>query len=62
MRRSAPSIAATERNESAPLPPIECLRELAAILANARLLNNAAIAHVRHELNAIDARRAGGGQ
>lgn len=33
-----------------------------AYAGNVRLFDNAAIAQVRHELNAIDARRAGGGQ
>ena len=31
-----------------------------AYAGNTRLFDNAAIAQVRHELNAIDARRAGG--
>lgn len=34
----------------------------AAYAGNVRLFDNAAIAQVRHEINAIDARRAGGGR
>ena len=33
-----------------------------AYAGNVRLFDNAAIAQVRHELNAVDARREGGGR